>query len=260
MPWSHKYIGTPVISFLGKLFYHSKIGDFNCGMRGYDRQKILDLDLKCLGMEYASEMIVQAYMHNLKIIEIPVKLKKDGRSRPPHLKSFSDGWRHLKFLLLYSPKWLFLIPGLILMGIGLIGSTWFMFRNIQLGSIVLGVHSRLYLGAMIVVGLQMIIFSLFAKVYAVKSGMHPKQDRIIKFLSRITLERGLIVGTLLTIIGIGLTIYSMILWESRGWGNLDPVKVMPITIPAVYLIIMGVQIAFASFFLGILNIDYKSKN
>jgi len=260
MPWSHKYIGTPVISFLGRLFYHSKIGDFNCGMRGYNRQKIIDLNLKCLGMEYASEMIVQAYMNKLKIIEIPTKLKKDGRSKPPHLKSFSDGWRHLKFLLLYSPKWLFLIPGLILMSIGLSGSIWFMFRNIQLGSIVLGVHSRLYLGAMIVVGLQMIIFSLFAKVYAVKSGMHPKQDKIIKTLSKITLEKGLIVGAILTIIGIGLTIYSMILWEARNWGNLDPVKIMPITIPAVYLIIMGIQIAFASFFLGILNIDYKSEN
>jgi len=120
MPWSHRYIGTPMISFLGRLFYHSKIGDFNCGLRGYYRQAILDLDLKCLGMEYASEMIVQANLNHLKIIEIPTTLKKDGRSKPSHLKSFQDGWRHLKFLLLYSPKWLFLIPGLVLMLIGLI--------------------------------------------------------------------------------------------------------------------------------------------
>lgn len=259
MPWSHKYIGTPVISFLGRLFYHSKIGDFNCGMRGYNRQAILDLKLKCTGMEYASEMIVQANLNNLKIVEIPTTLKKDGRSRPPHLKSFSDGWRHLKFLLLYSPKWLFLIPGLILMLIGLIGTIIFMFKNIQLGSIVLGIHSRLYLGAMVVVGFQMIIFSLFAKVYAVNSGMHPKADKVTKFLSKITLEKGLVSGIILTIIGIGLTIYAMVLWEERGWGNLDPVKVMPFTIPAVYLIIMGVQIAFASFILGILNIEYKSE-
>ena len=259
MPWSHKYIGTPIISFLGRLFYHSKIGDFNCGMRGYNRQSILNLELKCVGMEYASEMIVQANLNNLKIIEIPTTLKKDGRSRPPYLKSFSDGWRHLKFLLLYSPKWLFLIPGMILMMIGLIGSFMFVFRNIQLGSIVLGVHSRLYLGAMVVVGLQMVIFSLFAKIYAINSGMNPKSDRLIKFLSKITLEKGLLFGGFLTIVGIGLTIYSMMLWEKRGWGNLDPVKIMPITIPAVYFIIMGVQIVFASFFLGILNIEYKSE-
>ena len=169
MPWSHKYIGTPIISFLGRLFYHSNIGDFNCGMRGYNRQAILNLELKCMGMEYASEMIVQANLHGLKIIEIPTTLKKDARSRPSHLKSFSDGWRHLKFLLLYSPKWLFLIPGLVLMLIGLIGNIAFLFDNIRIGSVVLGVHSRLYLGAMVVVGLQMIIFSLFAKVYAINS-------------------------------------------------------------------------------------------
>ena len=246
-----------MISFIGRLFYHSKIGDFNCGMRGYNRQAILDLDLKCLGMEYASEMIVQANLNNLKIIEIPTTLKKDGRSRPPHLKSFSDGWRHLKFLLLYSPEWLFLIPGLILMLIGLTGSIIFIFRNIQLGSIVLGIHSRLYLGAMVVVGFQMIIFALFAKIYAMNSGMNPKKDRMIRFLSKITLERGLVVGFFLAIVGIGLTIYAMVLWEIRDWGNLDPVKVMPITIPAVYLIIIGVQMAFASFILGILNIEYK---
>lgn len=257
MPWSHRYIGTPVISFLGRLFYNSKIGDFNCGMRGLKKQAILDLDLKCIGMEYASEMIVQANLNNLKIIEIPIKIKKDGRSRLPHLKSFSDGWRHLKFLLLYSPKWLFLIPGMILMIIGLVGSIIFLFRNIQLGSIVLGVHSRLYLGAMVVVGLQMVIFSIFAKIYAVKSGMNPKSDRLIKLLNKITLEKGLIIGGILTLFGIGLTIYAMIIWKLRDWGNLDPVKVMPITIPAVYFIIMGVQISFASFFLGILNIDYK---
>lgn len=260
MPWSHKYIGTPVISFIGRLFYHSKIGDFNCGMRGYNRKAIMDLELKCTGMEYASEMIVQANLNKLKIAEIPTTLKKDGRSRPPHLKSFQDGWRHLKFLLLYSPKWLFLIPGLILMIVGLVGTIAFLFKNIQIGSIVLGIHSRLYLGAMVVVGLQMIIFSLFAKIYAINSGMHPKQDKITKFLNKITLEKGLVIGAVLTIIGILLTIYSIVVWNKNAWGNLDPIKVMPITIPAVYLIIIGVQVAFASFFLGVLNIEYKKSD
>lgn len=259
MPWSHKYIGTPVISFIGRLFYKSKIGDFNCGMRGYDRQAILNLDLKCTGMEYASEMIVQSTLNNLKIAEVPTTLKKDGRTRPPHLKSFSDGWRHLKFLLMYSPKWLFLVPGMILMLIGLIGTFAFIFGDLHIASVVLGVHSRLYLGAMAVVGLQMIIFSLFAKVYAVNSGMHPKEDKITKFLKNITLEKGLILGIILTIIGLGLSIYSIVLWKNAAWGTLDPVDVMPVTIPAVYLIIIGVEMAFASFFLGILNVDYKKR-
>ena len=257
MPWSHRYIGTPVISFIGRLFYHSKIGDFNCGMRGYNTQSILNLELKCTGMEYASEMIVQANLNNLKIVEIPTTLKKDGRSRPPHLKSFSDGWRHLKFLLLYSPKWLFLIPGLILVIVGLLGSIAFMFNNIRLGSIVLGVHSRLYLGGMVVIGLQMIFFSLFAKVYAINSGMHPKKDKISKFLSKITLEKVLILGLLIAFIGAGLTIYAVVLWQKRNWGNLNPVDIMPITIPAIYMIIIGVQIIFTSFMIGILNIEYK---
>jgi glycosyltransferase involved in cell wall biosynthesis len=260
MPWSHKYIGTPVISFIGRLFYKLKIGDFNCGMRGYNRQAILDLDLKCTGMEYASEMIVEANLNGLKIIEIPTTLKKDGRNRPPHLKSFSDGWRHLKFLLMYSPTWLFLIPGLVIMIIGLLGTFAFMFGNLKIASVVLGIHSRLYLGAMVVVGFQMIIFSLFAKTYAVNSGMHPKVDRMTNFLKKITLEKGLISGFVLTIIGIGLTIYAMIMWEQAEWGKLDPVDVMPITIPAVYLIIIGVQLMFSSFFLGILNISYKKSN
>lgn len=260
MPWSHKYIGTPVISFLGRLFYKSKIGDFNCGMRGYNKESILNLDLKCTGMEYASEMIVQANLNGIKITEIPTTLKKDGRSRPPHLKSFSDGWRHLKFLLLYSPKWLFLIPGMILMLIGLIGSIAFVFDDLHISSVVLGIHSRLYLGGMTIVGLQMIIFSLFAKVYAVNSGMHPREDKITNFLKKITLEKGLIAGFILSIIGIALTIYAIVIWKNAQWGNLNPLDVMPITIPAVCLIIIGVQMIFASFFLGILNIEYKKTN
>ncbi len=260
MPWSHKYIGTPVISFIGRLFYHSKIGDFNCGMRGYNTQSILNLELKCTGMEYASEMIVQANLNNLKIVEIPTTLKKDGRSRPPHLKSFSDGWRHLKFLLLYSPKWLFLIPGLILILIGLAGAIITGFKGLHVGSAVLGVHSILYFGAMVVVGLQMIIFSIFAKVYAINSGMHPKKEKTSKLLSKITLEKVLLLGILLGLIGVGLTVYAIIIWKSKSWGKLNPVDVMPITIPAVYLIIIGIQVTFTSFIIGILNIEYKRKD
>jgi glycosyltransferase involved in cell wall biosynthesis len=259
MPWSHKYIGTPVLSFIGRLFYKSNIGDFNCGMRGYNKESILKLDLKTTGMEYASEMIVQSTLNKLKIAEVPTTLKKDGRSRPPHLKTFSDGWRHLKFLLMYSPKWLFLIPGIILMVIGLIGSIALMIKtNLQISTnVALGIHSMLYFGAMFVVGFQIIIFSLFAKVYAINSGMHPKKDKITGMIETITLEKGLLFGILLTLIGIGLSIYAIIIWKNKSFGNLDPINIMPITIPSVYLIIVGVQMAFASFILGILNIEYK---
>ncbi len=257
MPWSHKYIGTPVISFIGRLFYKSKIGDFNCGMRGYDRNAILNLDLKCTGMEYASEMIVQANLNKLKIAEIPTTLKKDGRSRPPHLKSFSDGWRHLKFLLMYSPKWLFLIPGLFIMIIGIIGSSLLLFNDLKLFNLTLGVHSRLFFGAMVVVGLQIVIFSLLAKTYAINSGMNPKKDKMGNFLKIVTLEKGLIIGIIFILFGVSLSIYSLIVWKNASWGNLNPEGVMHITIPAVYFLIAGVQMAFASFLYGILNIEYK---
>lgn len=258
MPWSHKYIGTPVLSFLGRLFYKSKIGDFNCGIRGYKKESIIALDLKTTGMEYASEMIVQATLNNLKIAEVPTTLKKDGRSRPPHLKSFRDGWRHLKFLLIYSPKWLFLYPGLICMILGLIGMLAISFGGVKINEhIQLGIHTMLYCGAAIVIGFQIIIFSLFGKVYAANSGMHPKQDKVMNTLQKITLEKGLILGLLLTLVGIILTIVAFIIWKNTNFSELNPLTIMPITIPAVDLTIIGIQMIFASFFLGILNIKYK---
>ena len=210
-------------------------------------------------MEDASEMIVQSCLNDLKIAEIPTTLKKDGRTRKPHLKTVSDGWRHLKFLLMYSPQWLFLIPGIILIFLGLAGNTFMFFRKITVGAATLGVHSRLYLGAMIVIGLQMIIFAMFAKLYAINSGMNPRNDKFAKFVEKLSLEKILLLGVILTIIGIALTIYVIIIWKIKGFGRLNPDGIMPITIPAVYLIIIGVQMAFASFILGILNIEYKRK-
>ena len=254
MPWSHKYIGTPVLSFLGRLFYKSKIGDFNCGMRGYKRKSILKLDLKTTGMEYASEMIVQATLNKLKITEVPTTLKKDGRDRPPHLKSFRDGWRHLKFLLIYSPKHMFFLPGLLLIILGILGM---IVTNLHIENINLGVHTMLYSGAAIVIGFQTIIFFILAKVYAINSGMHPKDDKIINTLKEITLEKGVILGILFIIIGFGLSIYAVIKWKNASYGALNPLEIMPITIPAVDLLIIGVELVFASFLLGVLNIKYK---
>lgn len=257
MPWSHRYIGTPVISFLGRLFYRNKIGDFNCGMRGYNKESFLKLDLRCTGMEYASEMIVSATLNNIKIAEVPTTLKKDGRDRPPHLKSFHDGWRHLKFLLMYSPRWLFFIPGLILLIIGIIGSASLLFGDLRINTVNFSIHSRLYFGAMVVVGLQAIIFSIFAKVHAINSGMHSKDDKFAKVVDKLNLERVLIIGIILFLIGLGLSIYALTVWNKAAYGDLDPNSVMPITIPSVYLMIIGTQMSFASFIIGILNIKKK---
>ena len=261
MPWSHKYIGTPVLSFLGRLFYKSNIGDFNCGLRGYNRESILKLGLRTTGMEYASEMIVQATLNKLKIAEVPTTLKKDGRSRPPHLKSFRDGCRHLQFLLIYSPRWLFLYPGLVMFLLGLIGMIALAFGDLRISdSFGFGIHTMLYCGGLIVIGFQAIEFSLFAKVYATNSGMHPKEDKIINKLHKFTLEKGLILGMILALIGLILTIFAIVKWGQAGFSTLDPLQIMPITIPAVDLLVIGVQSAFASFFLGILNIKYKKEN
>ena len=254
MPWSHRYIGTPVLSFLGRLFYKSKIKDFNCGMRGYNKKSILKLDLKTTGMEYASEMIVQATLNNLKITEVPTTLKKDGRDRPPHLKSFRDGWRHLKFLLIYSPKHLFLLPGVILIILGIIGM---IITNLNIENVNLGIHTMLYSGAAIVIGFQTIIFFILAKVYAINSGMHPKNDRIINYLKKFTLEKGVLLGMLFILIGFGLSIYAVLKWKNTAYGALNPLEIMPITIPAVDLLIIGVELVFASFLLGVLNIKHK---
>lgn len=254
MPWSHKYIGTPVLSFLGRVFYKSKIGDFNCGMRGFKRRSIIKLDLKTTGMEYASEMIVQATLNKLKIAEVPTTLKKDGRDRPPHLKSFRDGWRHLKFLLIYSPKHMFLLPGLLLIIFGILGM---IITNSNIENVNLGIHTMLYSGAAIVIGFQTIIFFILAKVYAINSGMHPKNDKIINTLKEITLEKGVILGILFILIGFGLSIYAVMKWKSASYGALNPLEIMPITIPAADLLIIGVELVFASFLLGVLNIKYK---
>ena len=254
MPWSHRYIGTPILSFLGRLFYKSKIKDFNCGMRGYNKKAILKLDLKTTGMEYASEMIVRATLNKLKITEVPTTLKKDGRDRPPHLKSFRDGWRHLKFLLIYSPKHLFLLPGVLLILFGILGM---IITNMKIENVNLGVHTMLYSGAAIVIGFQTIIFFILAKVYAINSGMHPKDDKVINTLKEITLEKGVVLGILFIIIGFALSVYAVMKWRNVSYGALNPLEIKPITIPAADLLIIGVELVFASFLLGVLNIKHK---
>lgn len=223
-------------------------------MRGYNKKAILKLDLKTTGMEYASEMIVQATLNKLKITEVPTTLKKDGRDRPPHLKSFRDGWRHLKFLLIYSPKHLFLLPGVLLILFGILGM---IITNMKIENVNLGVHTMLYSGAAIVIGFQTIIFFILAKVYAINSGMHPKDDKVINTLKEITLEKGVVLGILFIIIGFALSVYAVMKWRNVSYGALNPLEIMPITIPAADLLIIGVELVFASFLLGVLNIKHK---
>ena len=258
MPFSHRYIGTPVLSFIGRLFFHSKIKDFNCGLRGYNRKKILDLNLTCTGMEYASEMIVKAELNKLKITEVPTTLKKDGRSRKPHLKTFSDGWRHLNFLLVYAPNWLFLFPGIILLILGFIGMMLLVNGKLSItDNLNLGIHSMLYFSSFIIIGFQLCIFYLLAKIYAYKVNIINKLNKFTMKIINTSTIKFVFLGTILIILGIVLSIISLVSWKNLEFGNLNSEVFMPQVILANCSLILGIQIFFSSFFISVMNIKHK---
>lgn len=257
MPPLHRYLGNPVLSFIARLFFPCKIGDYHCGLRGYNRESILKLGLVTTGMEYASEMVVKSTLNHLRIAEVPTTLKKDGRSHAPHLRSWSDGWRHLKFLLMHSPNWLFMYPGLILFFLGLILTIILSFRNIQIGSVGLGVHTLMYSAAAMMVGTNLVMFSLFVRSYASVTGFIPTESKLDKWLEETTTERGVLIGVLLFLVGIAVTIFAFYIWRKNDFGGLSPENMMRITIPAMLFIVVGIEMIFGSFFIGILHIKHK---
>ena len=196
MPPLHKYIGNPVLSFIGRLFYPSKIKDFHCGLRGYNRESILSLNLQTTGMEYASEMVVKSTLNNLKMTEVPTTLSPDGRSRAPHLRSFRDGWRHLKFLLMHSPNWLFLYPGIFFVALGLILTALLIGGPLTVSTVTFDIHTMLYASAAIVVGVNIIFFSIYTKTYAKNTGFIPVKPKAAIF-EKLTVEKGIAFGVIL---------------------------------------------------------------
>jgi glycosyltransferase involved in cell wall biosynthesis len=257
MPPLHKYLGNPVLSFIGRIFYPSDIKDFHCGLRGYNRASIQSLQLQTTGMEYASEMVVQATLHKLRMIEVPTTLSPDGRSRPPHLRSWRDGWRHLKFLMMYSPNWTFLYPGLILSVVGLIMMVVIGVGPTKIGNVNFGINTMMYGSASLLVGVNISLFSMFTKAYALSSGFIPNSPKTAGILERFTVEKGVVMGVVLTLLGIAATIFAFVIWGNNSFGNLQPESIMKITIPATTLIAIGIELIFASFFLGILEIERK---
>ena len=254
MPPLHRYIGNPVLSFIGRLFFPSAIGDFHCGLRGYEREAMQKLDLQTTGMEYASEMVVKATMYELKMAEVPTTLSPDGRSRAPHLRSFRDGWRHLKFLLLHSPNWLFLYPGMVFSVLGFIVTAMLMFGPVQIGSVTFDIHTMLYGSAMVMIGMNMIFFALFTRIYAIRTHFIPTKEPVSTKLAKITTEKGAVLGLILTLLGMIMTIAAFVVWKDTSFGNLNPQEMMRMTIPALTLMVVGIEMIFASFFIGILNI------
>jgi hypothetical protein len=207
-------------------------------------------------MEYASEMVVQATLHKLKMIEVPTTLKPDGRSRPPHLRSWHDGWRHLKFLLIHSPNWLFLYPGFLMFGVGLLLTVLLSFGPITIEKVSFDIHTQLYAAIVMIVGMQVIMFSVYSKTYAVNTGYIPV-NKAHKFISKLTTEKGVLLGFLLLLIGIAGTIIAFVIWGKASFGTLEPQRMMRVTIPAVVCICIGIQFIFGSFFIEILNAKHK---
>jgi glycosyltransferase involved in cell wall biosynthesis len=257
MPPLHKYLGNPVLTSIGRLLFHSPCGDFHCGLRGFSKAAIARLDLRTTGMEFASEMVVKATLHKLRITEVPTTLSPDGRSRPPHLRSWRDGWRHLRFLLLYSPRWLFLYPGLALMFLGLLTGLWLLPGPRTISGITFDVHTLLYAAVAIVVGFQTVTFAVFTKIFAISEGLLPEDPRLNRLLHYITLETGLVAGGAMLLAGIASTIYAFVIWDSLSYGPLQPSHTLRLVIPAITALTLGIQITFSSFFLSILGLRRK---
>ncbi len=253
MPLLHRYLGNPVLSFVGQLLFRTRVGDFHCGLRGFDREAVSSLDLRTAGMEFASELVVKAALAGWRIAEVPVILHPDGRGRPPHLRSWRDGWRHLRLLLLFSPRWLFLYPGITLFALGVALTTLLYFAPIQVLGAGLDIHSMLYASAAALLGMQLCLFALFARVSAQNAGLLPRRPALDRLLGVLTLERGLLLGLSAVVCGLLWSAAAFWQWRETGFGALDPRVVMRDTIPATTLLIGGMEIMLASFLLSLLS-------
>lgn len=253
MPFLNRWLGTPVLSALGRLFFGSPVGDFNCGLRGFSAEAFKKMDLRTLGMEFASEMIVKATLLKLRISEVPTTLSPDGRSRLPHLRRWRDGWRHLRFMLLYSPRWLFLYPGGLLMALGLLLTLWLLPGPRFIGSVGFDVHTMIYAAIMMFVGYQAVTFAVFTKVFAITHGLLP-HDGKFHGAFKITLETGLAVGGTLVALGLVISAVAVGRWQGLGFGHLDPIRTLRVVTPGTICLTLGFQTVFSSFFLSVLGL------
>jgi glycosyltransferase involved in cell wall biosynthesis len=253
MPRLHRYLGNPVLSWLGRLFFKCPVGDSQCGLRGFRKEAIDRLQLRTLGMEFASEMLVKATLFNLRIAEIPTTLSPDGRDRAPHLRTWRDGWRHLRFFLLYSPRWLFLYPGAALFLMGGALCAWLLPQPRTVGGVTFDSGTLLFGAMAILIGFQSVNFAAFSKTFAISEGLLPEDPRMNRMYRYVTLEVGLIVGALLILAGAGMWIFGLNYWRSHHFGPLDPDTAFRIVIPAFVSLVLGIQIVLSSFFLSVLG-------
>ena len=254
MPPLHRYLGNPVLSFIGRLFFRSPIGDFHCGLRGFRRDSAISLGLQATGMEFASEMVVKATLAKQRIREVPTTLARDGRSRPPHLRSWRDGWRHLRFLLLFSPRWLFFLPGLVAGTAGLVIGAIVATGPFTIGSVTFDVDTLVAAAAMVVIGFQAVLFWLFTQVYAGSEGFLPEEPRVQRLLDKLSLERGLLLGLAIGIAGLVGLIFSLTYWQANKFGDLNYEHALRLVIPSATALVLSCQLILGTFFLSILGI------
>lgn len=258
MPPLHRYLGNPVLSFVGRLFFKSPIGDFHCGLRGFDRQAIRQLGLRCEGMEFASEMVVKASLHGLRIVEVPTVLSPDGRDRPPHLRTWRDGWRHLRFLLLFTPRWLFLYPGALLALAGLAQLVVALLHPNGLGRWPVGIHTQLFAAAGMVLGYQTMLFAMaavLARQCAQLNTPHPREQWALRMATGPWLP---MLGGAAALLGLGLCASLTWDWGRSGFGALTPEAAMRQIIPGVALLLMGTQSLLAAIFFAAMRSAFDS--
>ena len=260
MPFLHRWLGNPVLSFIGRLFFNIHIGDFHCGLRGFNTRKMKSLHLRTTGMEFASEMIVKARFFNLKIAEVPTTLSPDGRSRPPHLKTWRDGWRHLVFLLIYSPRWLFLYPGLFMLLCCSSAFVLLQFRSVRVGNIYFDIHSLVVIAFGIIVSFQVILFAIFSKIFSTNYGLIPEKENYKIWYRYFNLERGLIAGLILLLSGLLMLASTFIYWSHIQFGEVKNISstFRRVVLGAV-LSTLGIQIIFSSFIFRIIGIDTRKQ-
>jgi hypothetical protein len=253
MPALHRWLGNPVLSFIGRLLFPTDIGDFHCGLRAFDREAILALGLTSPGMEFASEMVMRASLAGLRIDEVPTTLSKDGRDRAPHLRSWRDGWRHLRLLLMFSPRWLLLYPGLALLCVGSAASAVLTVGPVRIGGVGLDIHTLLYAATASVLGMQLCLLAAITKAAGVAAGHLPRGTGYRALMTWFTLERGLLAGLAMMLLGAGAGFLSVFEWASTGLAGLDPSVTMRAAIPAAVLMLAGAECLAASFVLSFIN-------
>jgi len=261
MPPLHKYLGNPVLSAIGRIFFRIPVRDFHCGLRAFRRDSILGLDLRTTGMEFASEMVVKSSLARLRMTEVPTTLSPDGRSRPPHLRSWRDGWRHLRFLLLYSPRWLFFYPGLAALVVGLVLSAALIPGPLTVhfagGAHSLDVDTLTYALGLVLIGTHICFFAVAAKVFGTQAGFLPPNPAFERLFKHITLETGLLTGLFLLLVGAGTMAYAISMWHAAGFGDMAANHLLRLTLPSATALMLGVEVIFGSFFLSLLGLRHR---